>query len=295
MPEFGASLDLLRRLAVCPDDGGALVIGDDCLRCGACGTEHRVSDMGIVDMRPRQPRSTGTAEYWVRYRSMFAVPSETAAESLPWGAPETASALTLARKQLHVEAVQSCLSLASSATRPSVLCDLTGGAGHYTLAYSRFFDHVIHCDLDPASLRYTAGKARTLGLTNMLFVRIDYLQAPFVHSLDRIICLDSLIRGPEHERIALESLRRMLASGGIAVVDFHNWWHNPLRRLGLLPENFHTNMSYSVREVKNLLRSTGLPRHQWLPFRQEAAESGPLRIFSRLIPPTRLIFTIPAQ
>jgi hypothetical protein len=66
MPEFTASLDLLRRLAVCPEDAGALVMGDDLLRCSACGREYHVSDMGIVDMRPRQPRSTGTAEYWVR-------------------------------------------------------------------------------------------------------------------------------------------------------------------------------------------------------------------------------------
>ena len=82
----------------------------------------------------------------------------------------------------------------------------------------------------------------------MIFLRVDYLKLPFSQALDYVICLDTLIRGRDHERGLLASIRDALKPGGHAVLDFHNWWHNPLRRLGLLPQNFGGNTSYNYRE-----------------------------------------------
>jgi len=52
-------------------------------------------------------------------------------------------------------------------------------------------------------------------------------------------------------------------------VDFHNWWHNPLRRVGLLPDNFSGNKSYTRKELRSLLESSGVGPFQTRPFVQE--------------------------
>jgi len=175
---------------------------------------------------------------------------------------------------------------------PSILCDLTGGSGHYTLALANQYDHVFHCDLDPASLFYTAKKAEAAGLRNMTFLRVDYMQPPFRRSIGDLLCLDTLIRGPEHELRLLRSIRGILRPGGSAVVDFHNWWHNPLRRLGLLKENFRNGKSYGVLEVKRLLNAAGYTGYHYASYRQEIARSRHASRLLRMVPPTRLMFRL---
>jgi hypothetical protein len=88
----------------------------------------------------------------------------------------------------------------------------------------------------------------------------------------------------------LRSIQRVLMTGGAAVVDFHNWWHNPLRRLGLLPDNFSGNKSYTQRELKRLLAISGIGPFQTQPFVQEVDPRGRSgRVLARLIPPTRMM------
>ena len=100
---------------------------------------------------------------------------------------------------------------------------------------------MFHCDLSTQSLLHTAAKAREQGILNIAFLRIDYFQPPFRRSLDRLICLDTLIRAPFHELTLLRGIAASLAPRGRAVIDSHNYWHNPLRRMGWLPENFIEN------------------------------------------------------
>jgi hypothetical protein len=64
-----------------------------------------------------------------------------------------------------------------------------------------------------------------------------------------------------------------------------------VRRLGLLPENFRGNHSYSRCEAERLLRSAGVTDFSFRPFRQEfGADAPPGRVLSRLVPPTRLMY-----
>jgi SAM-dependent methyltransferase len=144
----------------------------------------------------------------------------------------------------------------STDTSGSVLVDVSAGIGFYTIALAPYFRHVLHCDLSVAGLTHASGLSQKLGTSNINFLRTDYLALPF-RSLTHVLCLDSLIRGDRHDLHVLGQIADSLRSWGCAVVDFHNWWHNPLRRLGLLPENFHNNRSYSRREAEALLHAAG--------------------------------------
>ncbi|MFB3917627.1 MAG: class I SAM-dependent methyltransferase [Terriglobales bacterium] len=288
MPEATADrAELVAALAVCPDDGSQLEKAGASLSCSHCGRGF-VGAESIWDLRPSQTFEDVTEHYQSEYLQLAHCCSADRHSSAPWGAPEAISPKQLMRKQRHISAVQSLLRGPHSGEKEGVLCDFSGGSGYYTLAFAPLFKTVVHCDLDPASLSYTAARAGAQGLTNMLFLRIDYLKPPFAGSLDCVICLDTLIRGRTHERSLLNAIRGALKPGGCAVIDFHNWWHNPLRRLGLLHQNFGTNTSYSLREVVELLASADFHTEQYLGFRQENL---PKALLS-LVPPTRFLFRV---
>jgi SAM-dependent methyltransferase len=173
----------------------------------------------------------------------------------------------------------------------AVLCDISAGAGYYTFEYADDFRVVLHCDLSVDNLTYAWRKARCRGIRNIVFLRADYFALPFRQTLDRILCFDTLIRGEAHDSALLSSIVRSLKPSGSAVIDFHNWWHNPLRRLGLLPENFHSNRSYVRAEAEKLLRDTGISEFGYWPFFQEfKREDRMADILLRLLPPTRLVY-----
>jgi SAM-dependent methyltransferase len=279
--------ELLRYLC-CPDDRTPLANGSGLL-CPKCEREFEVRER-VIDLRPLAPAAfppgsmdhTYTAGYLQDFAGSLAAPSSRPA----WGS-------SLSGKLLRVkqENVAWLRPLVCEGAGREILCDFSGGAGHYTLAYAGCFRHVFHCDLSTASLRATADMAAAQGIENITFLRIDYLRPPFHGRLDRILCLDTLIRSPYHEIRLLEAIAGSLAPAGRAFVDFHNYWHNPLRRLGVLPDNFIGNRSYSRSQTAGLLRAAGLRAYRYIPFRQEFPEAGGL---ARLIPPTRHIYEIHA-
>jgi SAM-dependent methyltransferase len=172
-----------------------------------------------------------------------------------------------------------------------ILCDVSAGVGDYSLAYARHFKWVLHCDLSIDALRYALARSRRMGLQNVFFLRVDYFALPFHRSLDRLLCLDTLIRGEDHERALLSQIQRAISSEGQAIVDFHHWWHNPLRRLGLLPQNFGNNRSYTRGGAEGLMRECGIRDKRLVRFYQEfEAESQSLKRLSWLLPATRLLY-----
>jgi SAM-dependent methyltransferase len=176
-----------------------------------------------------------------------------------------------------------------------VLCDIAAGAGHYTFAYAQHFHRVLHCDLSLQNLNYARYKARQRNIENIVFLRIDYFHPPFRHSLDVTLCLDTIIRGNEHDRLLLNSIVGTLTPDGKAIVDFHNWWHNPLRRMGLLKENFISNKSYSKKSAESLLAAAGIVEFEYYPFCQEFDMDGRFgAACARLMQPTRHIYSFGA-
>jgi hypothetical protein len=60
--------------------------------------------------------------------------------------------------------------------------------------------------------------------------------------------------------------------------------------LGLLPDNFVGNKSYTRKELTGLLASSGIERFETQSFVQEVDPcAGPGKVLARFLPPTRLM------
>ena len=82
---------------------------------------------------------------------------------MAWGAPRSARPRWIERRKRQVRWIESLLTAGGST--PEVFCDISGGAGYYTLEYARKFKWVIHCDLSISSLNYVYEKAKVPGST----------------------------------------------------------------------------------------------------------------------------------
>jgi len=281
-------------LLCCPDDGERLIYAND-LSCSRCGRTFPAIADDFVEVLPKQPTSlppSVSEDYRHAYLRLFNEPIHDSSRELAWGAEESAAASWMRKRLRQVNAL-SQLVVDGAAENKSVLCDFAAGAGHYTRAYAQHFRWVLHCDLSASNLAYCREKAKIGNFKNIIFLRIDYFNPPFRNSLDRLICLDTIIRGEEHDQLLLQSIARSMRPDGRAIIDFHNWWHNPLRRVGLLKENFTSNKSYSRKSAETLLNDAGIKRFAYYPFYQECDSNGFWsELYKHLIPPTRLIYSL---
>jgi SAM-dependent methyltransferase len=281
---------------VCPNDHTKLVVGDNGLKCPTCSGFYPILNNRIINLLPLSPSELGSsfsAEYQSGYREEFFRPFLYDKKAIPWGAPEE-----VPEKWAKIRVMQANLiyKLLETEGHPDTSCDFSGGAGYFSLKYSQKFKIVLHCDLSMSSLSYVYTKAEAMRLDNMFFLRIDYFHPPFFETLPSIICTDTLIRNPVHERMVLEQIYRSLEPTGKAVVDFHNWLHNPIRRIGFMHQNFRNNKSYRRFEIEDengLLQSAGIESFRYYPFHQEFdVEDHSFVILKHLIPPTRLFYQI---
>jgi SAM-dependent methyltransferase len=274
----------------CPDDRTSLKLQDTSVSCSACGRQFPIHRGRIVELLPRAPRPIRppvSPAYLHDYRMELRRSFEIDDAATAWGAPESVDHRWAKKRQRQADWSQRLLTDGYETASMSV-ADLSAGAGWHTLPLSTQFQFVLHCDLSADSLNYAFRRAEAHGSTNILFLRIDYLAPPFLANLDRAICLDTLIRGEGHERQLLGEILSCVKPPGFALVDLHNWWHNPLRRLGLLTNNFGDNQSYSRRQVERMLRVMAVdPVPE--PFFSEFDPSAPwARLLSMLLPPTHL-------
>jgi SAM-dependent methyltransferase len=274
----------------CPDDQGSLDEDTESLKCSRCGRVYPFTRGEIVELLPREPAApVANREYALEYDRLFHRAFETGEASRAWGARESSSPADIRKRERQGRAVLSVLKATGRPLGELGLCDLSAGPGDYTLFFARHFKWVLHCDLSVDALHYALSRSRQMGLTNVFFLRVDYFALPFNRSLDRLLCLDTLIRGPDHEKALLGQIQCALGPQGRAIIDFHHWWHNPLRRLGLLPENFGQNRSYTRHQAEQLLGESGIEAWKLIRFHQEFEASNPLRLLS-LPPATRLMY-----
>jgi SAM-dependent methyltransferase len=288
-----SKLDEITLLLGCPDDGAMMAPCASGLRCKRCRRFYPMLSTNILELLPSRPvafpERSELALYREGYRSEFFRPSEIRADAKAWGAPEARSRRWLRSKERQASEVFHFLRKETCESN-LVFCDLSAGAGYCTFRAAREYRVVFHCDLSMDALAYASAKAKTSGLENIIFIHADYFQPPFRNTIDHLTCLDTLIRGTWHETKLLKSIQSVLTAGGAAVVDFHNWWHNPLRRLGLLPDNFVGNKSYTRKELRGLLASSGIGQFETRPFIQEVdSRRAPGKALARFIPPTRLM------
>ena len=285
-PLLEATLARLR----CPDDlGGLSKEAGERLVCTTCERTFRIVAGNAIDLLPAAPATLKVGEaidaYIRYYTEQFAIPFEVKERPGGWGGPEAGDTKWQERRARHRAQV---FSLLPSLGPDAVICDFSGGAGFYSLELARRLGYVLHCDLSVEGVSGARYRAEQYGITNVLFVRMDYLRPPFEASLDVALCLDTLVFGRVHERLLLTAVRKSLAPGGCAIVDFHHWWHNPIRALGV-GKSF--GRSYSRREAQSFLRASGSEASSFSRFHQEFDSTRGLPSFaSRLVPATRLIY-----
>jgi SAM-dependent methyltransferase len=277
----------------CPDDTASLRVDGESLSCPQCGRNYpRIGDRSfeiLPSTAAKLPAETLNNRYAADYHRLFHASADSNKDAVAWGAPEVVSERWDLRRRRHVREVLAFLRMDEPSGKRT-FCDFSAGAGHCTFEAARAYKTVFHSDLSADSLSYASKRAAALGLNNIVFIRSDYFAPPFRASVDHIVCLDTLIRGEWHEQRLLTSLRRALSPAGAAVVDFHNWWHNPLRRAGLLPQNFAENRSYAAAELPALLTEAGVSAFDIRPFFQElSTDRWPSRLLKRMIPPTRFL------
>jgi SAM-dependent methyltransferase/uncharacterized protein YbaR (Trm112 family) len=281
---------------VCPLDRTPLDIDVKAATCTVCRTAYPVIRDRIIDLLPPEPMQLpmpANSEFRIGYEAQFRQRIDRDSEARPWGAPEDTPPAWVAKRRNQVASVLSVL-LRHTVTSELTLCDVSAGAGYYSLEYARYFRRVIHSDISPESVVYGHAKAKSLGLDNVFFCRTDYFRPPFNRNIDVAICMDSMIRGPWHEAKLLRNITYSLSTNGIAIVDLHNWWHNPVRRLGLGRQNFRECYSYTKSSASKLIQDVGMEVADYFPFRQEESASigGLSRGLSSLIPPTRLVYLL---
>ena len=279
-------------LLCCPDDQRSLRAKDEALECCHCGRVYPVRDGEILELLPSNPAgSPRNPEYAADYHFNFCRSFEAREGVIPWGLREARSASWRRHREREVRAVLSMLSKDGVPFEDRILCDVSAGVGDYTLFYAQRFKWVLHCDLSVDALCYALARSRRLGLQNVFFLRVDYFALPFRRSIDRLLCLDTLIRGEDHEKALLNQIERALSSEGRAIVDFHHWWHNPLRRLGLLRQNFGENRSYTRSGAEGLMRECGIRDRRLVRFHQEFEPQSPFaKRLGWLLPATRLLY-----
>lgn len=277
---------------LCPDDRANLVEDGGEIRCTTCNRRFALLPGPILDLLPSNPVELPAASpaYMRDYLRLFN-DALVLREAKAWGAPEGVPPEWAERRREQVRHVLHLLPQDSDL----VVADFSAGAGYYTLPYAHRYHLVLHCDLSVDSLNYAAKSAAAQGLSNIVFIRMDYLRPPFAGTLDVALCFDSLIRGIEHDRALLAAIRSALTGNGVAVVDFHNWWHNPLRRLGILPQNFRDNRSYGAAEARALLRSAGVTKFECFPFSESRASWITTLLVQKLLPSTRLVYRFRAD
>lgn len=294
---FTESVDLndVIPLLCCPDDGGALRQIRGGLRCDRCERRFPLYGENLVEILPKAPcelRSSIGSEYQEGYEEAFHEKYYDNDQCLAWGSEERVPRTWHLMRRQQVEFVRSLITQGDRGGH-GVLCDISAGAGYYTLAYADLFRLTLHCDLSVSNLSYARRKAHSMGIPNIFFIRMDYFTHPFRNSLDCLLCMDTLIHGEAHESRLLGTITNSLNAEGFAVVDFHNWWHNPLRRLRLMPNNFGENRSYTKREITQLLQSRRIAQSGWFRFHQELNGNGVGgHVLRRMLPATRFLVRI---
>jgi len=279
----------------CPDDGGMLGIQPAIVTCQTCRRGYqrpRPEAIEMIASKPQGAMSGVSKAFYAAYLAERSMQLSLVEAAAAWGAPGTMSPGWVRLRRRYSSRVVNLI-LRLFGNRRGVVLDTSAGAGYVTFGLAERGVPTIHADLDRSSIAYALGWLdNSPGSPPLLALRADYFALPARGTIDAVVATDSLIRGRQHELAALQAIRLALTEDGFAVVDFHNWLHNPLRRLGLLPDNFKGNRSYLHGELPNLVRAAGLKIDMEESYHQEDDQPRVSRWVARLVPPTRFVVVL---
>ena len=284
---------IIEEYICCADCKSSITYETTHFTCSNCKRQYPFYEDSILEMLPSKPVHYAfdqrSAYHEKIYKTLFNTKREEADLEKSWASPELVPAKWLRTKKAHVNYIRSLID--KNTTQRKTFCDFSGGSGYYTFEFYKLFDWVFHCDLSIDSMLYMKKKADKQNISNVIFVRSDYTQPPFNGTLDLIYCGDSLIYSPYHEGLVLKGMKQSLKEGAYAIFDFHNWWHNPLRRIGLMKNHFGECYSYSKKQTEDFV-NFHFPVHSYHKYYQEFADGQRASFIPSLFPNTRHTYVV---
>jgi hypothetical protein len=152
------------RLVCCPDDEGQLRYKAGGLQCTSCERQFPLYTQNLAQILPRSRQElppSVSAEYREGYKKAFDQSYHDDDRSLAWAAEERVEESWRLNRIRQVEFV--CPLVIQGTRGDGALCDISGGAGYYTLAYAKLFRLVLHCDLSVENLNYVRQEGGSAG------------------------------------------------------------------------------------------------------------------------------------
>ena len=246
----------------CPNCQRPLRYRNKSLECVICKRTFPIFSDNLVELLPSKPyplEKLVGKKYLATYIRLLGDKFEWNPLARGWGdlsrAPKGYKAFIKKERKVIEELLGKSLS--------GLFCDVSGGAGNYSLYYANVAKLVVHCDLDVNSINCVYERSKQCKLERALFVRCDYLQLPLAsNTFDSIICMDTLERGYPHELRLLMEILRCLKPHGRFVVDFQNKSRIPCSSLFKMESE---NVGYDCNALQKIFSQFDLKNYKIKP------------------------------
>lgn len=194
---------------VCPACGNAQIPLPATAREVTCSQCSRIfpAQHGFIDLLIKQPGNVPPVDVTMEWKWLIDI-----YESALWRRNPIVSALLGISFKQEQRKVFDALALQGNET----VLDLACGPGIYARAFAQRVSQgkVIGFDLSIPMLNYAANKARRQNLNNLLFLRGNAMDLPFVeNSFDVVNCCGALHLFPEHVKV-VNTVHKILKPGG---------------------------------------------------------------------------------
>jgi 2-polyprenyl-3-methyl-5-hydroxy-6-metoxy-1,4-benzoquinol methylase len=124
--------------------------------------------------------------------------------------------------------------------------DVGCGSGLITNLFALKYPEVKFTGLDFANgVHHAEFIANTVGITNVVYVKEDFLSVNLEQQYDLVICQGVLHHIPDHTS-ALEKLKQLVSPGGTLVIGLYHPWGKILKKL--IAINYHNDVLYRDQE-----------------------------------------------
>jgi ubiquinone/menaquinone biosynthesis C-methylase UbiE len=239
----------------CPDDGSKLIMEEEDIKCRKCGRVFYILSENTIEILPNTQYPLDTTklrkEYLATYKYLFQKKFEWDPTAKGWEIPTH-----LVGGQAYVLKKRELVEKFLGETLNGILCDVSGGAGSYSLHFAKIANMVIHCDLDVKSINGVCEQIKQKSLRKIVIIRCDHLQMPFAsNTFDSIICLGSTTgNGTPYDERLLAEIIRCLKPHGRFVIDYPNKSRMPLILSSLLPHESTNLFAYDEDMLKKVFK-----------------------------------------
>lgn len=141
-------------------------------------------------------------------------------------------------------------------TPASSAADVSGGAGRWLCTLAPAFERFTHLDLSPDALQVAKADHPEYG--HVAYEIMDLLKPPADRRFDAVFCLDTLLYGGGFVERCLDTIRRTIAPGGVAIMDVPMQFRASIAKRIKGPSHQGAPQTFKPQEFLGLLTAAGL-------------------------------------